>query len=477
MLAGFDHPLRRAAPTMTTRKPIRLNAFDMNCVGHINHGLWTHPRDRSAEYHTLAYWTDLARLLERGLFDGLFIADIVGVYDVYGGSLDLTLRESIQLPVNDPMLLVSAMAAATRHLGFGITVNLSCEAPYLLARRFSTLDHLSGGRIGWNIVTGYLDSAARATGLTGQIAHDERYARADEYLEVLYQLWEGSWEDGAVRRDRAARVFADPAKVHRITHRGRFYEVDGYHLAEPSPQRTPVLFQAGSSRRGQAFAARHAECVFISSGSREGTRQLVAALRRQAAEAGRDPGALKIFMGVTVVVGRSEAEARDKYADYARHASPGAGLAHFAAGTGVDYAAFALDDEITPADGSKPRGIESSLQRATDGRRGTTVRDLLGQMTLGGRYATIVGDPVQVADALTGWIDDTDIDGFNLTRTVTPESYEDFIDLVVPELQARGRYKRAYADGTLREKLFGAGPTLPATHAGAGYRRAPSDPA
>lgn len=186
------------------KKQILLNAFNMNCVGHINHGLWTHPRDTSTQYKTLDYWTDLARLLERGLFDGLFLADIVGVYDVYQDSADLTLRESIQLPVNDPLLTVSAMAAVTRHLGFGVTVNLTYEAPYLLARRFSTLDHLTDGRIGWNIVTGYLESAARAMGLSEQIAHDERYDRADEFLEVAYKLWEGSWDDDAVRADRRA---------------------------------------------------------------------------------------------------------------------------------------------------------------------------------------------------------------------------------------------------------------------------------
>ena len=162
------------------RKQILLNAFNMNCVGHINHGLWTHPRDRSTEYNTLEYWVEQARTLERGLFDGLFIADIVGVYDLYRGNVDVTLRESIQLPVNDPLLLVPAMAAATRHLGFGVTVNLTYDAPYLLARRFSTLDHLTRGRVGWNIVTGYLDSAARAMGLDGQFPHDERYDRADK---------------------------------------------------------------------------------------------------------------------------------------------------------------------------------------------------------------------------------------------------------------------------------------------------------
>lgn len=234
-------------------KQILLNAFNMNCIGHINHGLWTHPRDTSTQYKTLDYWTNLARLLERGLFDGLFIADIVGTYDIYGQSLDVTLKEAIQLPVNDPLLLVSAMAAVTRHLGFGLTANLTYEAPYLFARRLSTLDHLSNGRVGWNIVTGYLDSAARAMGLAQQPEHDRRYDQADEYLQVLYKLLEGSWADDAVVADREHRVYATPDKVRKVQHQGEFYKVEGYHLCEPSPQRTPVLFQAGSSPRGLAF--------------------------------------------------------------------------------------------------------------------------------------------------------------------------------------------------------------------------------
>jgi FMN-dependent oxidoreductase (nitrilotriacetate monooxygenase family) len=295
---------------MTLKKQILLNAFNMNCVGHINHGLWTHPRDRSSDYNTIEHWTDMARTLERGLFDGLFIADIVGVYDLYQGNVDTTLRESIQLPVNDPLMLVSAMAAVTQHLGFGVTVNLTYEQPYLLARRFSTLDHLTRGRIGWNIVTGYLDSAARAMGLSGQVAHDERYDRADEYLEVLYKLWEGSWEEGAVRADKAARVFADPARVHKVRHDGRYYKVDGYHLSEPSPQRTPVLFQAGSSGRGQRFAGRHAECVFISPPSKEAARKSVQSLREQLVQAGRRPDDVKVFVGAAVVTGATHKQAR-----------------------------------------------------------------------------------------------------------------------------------------------------------------------
>src|SRR5450830_624577 len=305
-MALVPFPSHRSTPgTPMPKKQLLLNAFNMNCVGHIQHGLWAHPRDRSTEYNTLSYWTDLARTLERGLFDGLFIADILGVYDVYQGNVDVTLRESVQLPVNDPLLLVSAMAAHTRHLGFGVTVNPLSELPYLLARRFSTLDQLTQGRFGWNIVTGYLDSAARALGLPNQIAHDERYDRADEFLEVLYKLLEGSWEDGAVRRDKAARVFADPARVHKVRHQGRYYQVEGYHLSEPSPQRTPVLFQAGTSGRGQLFA-------------------------------GRRPEDLKIVLGVTAVTGATNAEAQEKHADYVRYASPEAGLAHFAASLGLD---------------------------------------------------------------------------------------------------------------------------------------------
>jgi FMN-dependent oxidoreductase (nitrilotriacetate monooxygenase family) len=361
------------------KKQIRLNAFNMNCVGHINHGLWTHPRDRSTDYTSLEYWSDQAKLLERGKFDGLFLADIVGVYDVYQGSADLTLRESIQLPVNDPLLLVSAMAGVTKHLGFGVTVNLTYETPYLFARRMSTLDHLTRGRIGWNIVTGYLDSAARAMGLREQPEHDERYERAEEFMQVLYKLWEGSWEDGAVMRDRQRRVFADPAKVHPVKHDGRYYQVDGYHLSEPSPQRTPLLYQAGASERGQQFAARHAECVFISSQKPEAARKLVADLRDQAELAGRQRNDLKIFMGISVIVAPTEAEAREKYVEYCRYANPEAGLAHFAAGTGFDFSTYGIDQPIKPASSN---AMQSTVNAVTAPDAAWTVRKLLDQLAL-----------------------------------------------------------------------------------------------
>ena len=191
-------------------REIRLNAFDMNCVAHQSPGLWRHPRDRSWEYKDLEYWTELAQLLERGLFDGLFIADVLGLYDVYGGGPEATLREATQVPVNDPLALITPMAAVTRHLGFGLTASLSFEHPYPFARRLSTLDHLTKGRIGWNIVTSYQDSAARNLGYDKQLPHDVRYDRADEYMQVMYKLFEGSFEADAVVADQESGVWVDP---------------------------------------------------------------------------------------------------------------------------------------------------------------------------------------------------------------------------------------------------------------------------
>ncbi|WNJ93800.1 LLM class flavin-dependent oxidoreductase [Bosea sp. 685] len=451
------------------RKQIRLNAFDMNCVGHISHGMWTHPRDRSAHYTDIAYWQHLARTLERGLFDGLFIADIIGLYDVYKGGPETALITGAQTPLNDPILLAPIMAAVTEHLGFGITVNLTYEQPYLFARRFSTLDHLTKGRIGWNIVTGYLDSAARGLGQDKLQNHDGRYDVADEFMEVVYKLWEGSWEDDAVLRDRERRIFTDPSKVHRISHRGPHYQVDGIHLSEPSPQRTPLLYQAGSSDRGRRFAGEHAECVFVNGPSRAITRSVVEDIRRKAVAAGRRPDDVKAFVGVTVIVAPTEAEAQDLFAEYREHASADGGLAHFSASVGLDFAAYDPDEPISfVKNDANNSALEAITKRSPD--KVWTVRALREQMKLGSRNQPIVGSPSQVADQLAAWVEEADVDGFNLTRTVTPESVEAFVDLVVPELQDRGLYKTAYEEGPLRQKLFGA-PRLPDRHRAAQFRR------
>ena len=440
-----------------------LNAFDMAAPGHIQQGLWTHPRDRSADYARLEHWTDLARLLERGLFDGLFLADVLGVYDVYGGTPDAALRGAVQVPLLDPSMLVPAMAAVTTHLGFGVTCNLAYEPPYLFARRMSTLDHLTRGRIGWNVVTGYLDSAAQALGYAEQMRHDDRYDLADEYMDGVYALWEGSWADGAAARDAARGVFTDPTKVRRVEHRGRQYRISAMHLCEPSPQRTPVLYQAGASERGRRFAGRHAECVFVNGTTPAAVAALVADLRARAA-----PRPIKVLVGATVVVGRTERDARDLLADYARHADAEAALAHASASLGIDLARYGMDEPVAAGPTNAIQSNVAAMARVAG--PAWTKRKLLEQSVLGSRQSPIVGDPAQVADALQAWMAEADVDGFNLSRTVVPECLEAFINLVVPVLQERGLYKSAYAPGTYREKLFGQGPLLPPTHPAAGHR-------
>ena len=449
-------------------RQIRLNAFDMNCVGHIQQGMWRHPRDRSTDYLDLDHWTGLARTLERGLFDGLFLADVLGAYDVYEGSPAAAVRNAVQLPVNDPALLIPAMAHATTHLGFGVTANLSYEPPYVFARRMSTLDHLTRGRIGWNVVTGYLDSAARAMGLDRQVAHDDRYDVADEYMEVVYKLWEGSWADDAVLRDRERGVYADPARVRAVQHAGPRFPMQGMHLCEPSPQRTPVLYQAGSSGRGRRFAAAHAECVFVNGTSKGAVASIVADIRAQATACGRAPSDVLVLVGATVVVGATDADAGLKLADYQRYASAEGALAQTSGSLGVDFATYAPEDPVRMV---QTNAVVSNLEAITRPDQVMTKRKLVESFVLGGRQAPIVGGPDRVADELLSWVREADVDGFILARTVTPECFEDFIELVVPRLQARGAYKERYAPGTLREKLFPqGGARLPAVHPAAAYR-------
>lgn len=440
-------------------KQILLNAFDMNSAGHINHGLWTHPRDQSHRFNELSYWTDLAKTLEQGLFDGLFLADITGVYDVYQNGIELTLKESIQLPSHDPSTLVSAMAAVTQNLGFGITVNLSYETPYQFARRFASLDHLTHGRIGWNIVTGYLDSAERLIGQKGLKQHDLRYAQAEEFLELCYKFWEGSWENDAVVKDRQNRIFTEPAKVHSIRHQGQFYQSEGVFQVSPSPQRTPVLFQAGASPRGLTFATQHAEAIFIGGDKPEKIKQQVEKIRSLATAQCREAEAIKIFIGITVVSAETDALAQEKLAEYCHYASPEAGLAHYSSSVGIDLSQFTEQETIPYQQTNSIASVNNKFKEQK-----ITVADLKDQHVLGGRYPLIVGSGATVAEQLIHLIDETGIDGFNLTRTVAPESHQDFIRWVIPELQQRGRYKTAYSEGTLRHKLFQQGNLLSAQH-------------
>jgi len=454
-------------------KAIRFNAFDMNCVAHQSPGLWTHPRDHALDYNRIEHWIELARLLERGKFDALFLADVLGIYDVYAGSPDAALTEAVQVPVNDPLLLVPAMAAATEHLGFGVTCTLSYEHPYPFARRMSTLDHLTRGRIGWNIVTGYLNSAAKGMGMARQTEHDTRYDIADEYMEIVYRLWEESWQDDAVLRDKVLRVFADPARIHRVRHEGKYFSLDAIHLCEPSPQRTPVLYQAGASGRGRRFAARHAECVFINGPSPQVIAPIVADLRRLTAEAGRDPADLVIFSMATVITARTGAAARAKLEEYRAHASEIGALVLMSGWTGVDFSRLGLDDVVRYDRGDAQTSALEAFTTADPGRQWTT-REIARHAAIGGRGPVFVGSHAEVADALQDWVAKTDVDGFNLAYAVMPETFADLVELVVPELQRRGVYKTEYAPGTLREKLYGPGHArLKPSHPAAAFRTGP----
>lgn len=454
---------------------IHLNAFDMACAGHQSPGLWRHPEDQSFRYRDLEYWTSLARLLEAGSFDSLFIADVLGAYDVYQGSADAAVTDGVQVPVNDPLLMVSAMAAVTSHLGFGVTVSSTYEQPYALARKFGTLDHLSKGRVGWNIVTSYLDSAARNMGRDRQVPHDERYEAAEEFLDVCYKLWESSWEDGAVVRDKARGVFADPGKVHPIEHQGRYFSVPGVFLCEPSPQRTPLLFQAGASASGLAFAARHAEAVFFIEPRPELLRPKVARLRELAKGQGRDPRSLKVFPLMTVVTAATDAEARAKLADYQRYASYDGALALYGGWTGIDLSGYDPDRPLRYADTDAMRSALETFTTA-DPAREWTPREIARFVGIGGRGPVVAGGPGTVADEMERWISEADVDGFNLAYAITPGTFQDIVEHLVPELRARGLLRTAYAGSTLRESLYGTGQArLRDDHPGARYRRNQAD--
>lgn len=448
---------------------IRFNAFDMHCVVHQSAGLWRHPDDRAAR-KDLTYWKELAKLLEHGRFDGLFIADVLGVYDIYGGSDEAAISHAIQIPVGDPLLLVSAMAAVTEHLGFGVTAGTGFEHPYPFARRMSTLDHLTGGRIGWNVVTGYLPSAARNMGQDDQPAHDSRYDHADEYLEVLYKLWEGSWEDDAVVCDRDRGVFTDPAKVHHIGHAGRYFTVPGIHLTHPSPQRTPVIYQAGASPRGIQFAAGNAEAIFTAAPTKEMLAKTVVRIRQELEKAGRDPYGVKVFNLATVITGENDDAAHAKHLEYSAYGDPVGALVLMSGWAGVDLARYGLDEPLSNVESNAMLSAVTSLQQGGPNGAGWTVRDIAEQCTIGNIGPLLVGSGATVADALQEWVAETDVDGFNLAYAITPGSFADFIEYVVPVLTERGAYQGAYTPGTLRNKLLGNGDRLPESHRGASYR-------
>ncbi len=453
-----------------TRKRIYLNAFNQNTVVHQSPGLWVRDDDTMINYKNLDHWIEFAKLIERGKFDAIFLADVVGTYDVYGGTRDASVAAAAQMPCNDPMLLIPAMAAATEHLGFGFTSSMMQAHPFTFARQISTLDHLTKGRIGWNIVTSYLESTGRAYGLDGLPEHDVRYSMADEYCRLCYKLWEDSWAEDAVVVDRTRGVYAEPARVRDIEHEGTYYKMSGCHISEPSPQRTPVLFQAGASERGTSFAADHGECVFVIGSKPEIDGQYLRNVREKMRQRGRNPEDVLGFAYMKVVVGGTEAEAQAKYDEFLGQVSYEGAMSLMCGWSGMDLSGLEPDAPIEYIETNAVRTFFHSFTDA-DPTREWTVRDIVNYIGIGGAGPVLVGTPEQIADQLEDWVE-AGVDGFNLSYSTIPGSFVDFIDGVVPVLQQRGRVQKEYGEGTLREKLFPhIGPRIRAPHPAGVCRR------
>lgn len=449
-------------------KKIHLGIFDINTLNQMTQGLWAHPDNQSYRYKELNFWIELAQLLERGLFDFMFFADSYGYPN---HKRELTYREAVYAPTNDPMLLIPALAAATKHLAFVTTASPVYELPFPNARRFSTLDHLTNGRIGWNVVATGGISGAEAFGRSGILPHDERYEQAEEFMEVSYKLLEGSWEDDAVTGDKLSRRYADSSKVHIVKHEGRYFQMTAAHSSEPSVQRTPVLFQAGSSDRGRDFAAKHAEGVFLKAPTAEALRAQVQDIRRRAAAYGRGPEQIKIFTGLSAVVGRTKEEAQRKLESYRSYASKEAALLTYETSTGIDLTALDPDAPFTNLQTEQGR---THTERYTK-HSGfiPTVQDVIDNFSAKEfRGITVAGTAEEIADQMQYWVEETGVDGFNLERYVLPGGHRDFVEQVVPVLQQRGIFRERYEETTLRERLFGKGATrLADTHPGAAFRR------
>ncbi|KAK0612131.1 luciferase-like domain-containing protein [Immersiella caudata] len=440
------------------KKQLIVNAFVMMCSGHQSPGLWRHPDDESWKFGDVDHWVNLAKLLEEAKFHGIFIADVLGGYDVYKKSLDPAAISGAQWPVNEPLSVVPTMAAATKSIGFGVTVSTTYEEAYHLARRLATVDHLTKGRLGWNIVTSYLDSAARNMGRKEQVAHDDRYLQAHEYLQTIYKLLLSSWRDDAVTLNRTSGIYTDPSLLRPINHQGRFFSVPGPAITAPSPQRLPLLLQAGTSRAGKLFAAEHAEAVFVSAHSPQVVAKNIAEIRTLASEKfGRDGKDIKVLALVVPVLGKTEEEARAKLKDYRQYASTEGALALWGGWTGIDLEPYGDEEELRHVESNAVRSTVDAYARFSKGGEKWTKHTVAEHVRLGGNGPLLVGTAEQVAEELEVWVEEADVDGFNFGYVLFPQSFKDIAELLVPELRKRGLFWDDYVvpRGTYRENFYG----------------------
>ncbi|MDX2377689.1 NtaA/DmoA family FMN-dependent monooxygenase [Microbacterium sp. LRZ72] len=418
---------------------------------------WAHPRSESLGYLDPQHWIGMAKTLEEAGFDFLFFAGGYG-YPLIDGDLPRVAAEKgINFPALDPDYLIPVLAQHTERLGFVVTQTTGLDHPVQLARRFSTLDHLTGGRIGWNIVTGASQNAvADVFGHDQMVPHDTRYAMAAEYVELASRFWETGWDDDAYVGDRDSGVLARRDGIRPVVYDGEHYRSRGYFGSPPSPQRTPVLFQAGTSPAGRAFAAAHAECVFVQATTPARTAAAVADIRRLAAEAGRDPQVIRLMVGLTVFVGETAEQAREYEAQFDAMQTDEIVASLYAGNTGIDLLALDPDQtlqQVMDAGGPVGQMGTSNIERFL-GEDAPTVREILDQLRgRGTRGFRIVGDPVQVADQIEQLIAETDLDGFLIEPVFPPHDLEDFGRLVMPLLRERGRLRDGEPGNTLRARL------------------------
>ncbi|MEV7413907.1 LLM class flavin-dependent oxidoreductase [Streptomyces sp. NPDC089919] len=426
----------------TPPRTLHLNAFLMN-AGH-HDAAWRHPRTQPERITDLSYFQDLARAAERGRLDSVFLADGVALWgkvrhNALGGF--------------EPLTLLSALAAVTEHVGLIATVSTTFNEPYHVARKFASLDHLSGGRAGWNIVTSGSVDEARNFNREEHLEHAVRYERAREFLDVTTKLWD-SWEDDAILLDREAGVYADTAKVHPIEHRGEHFQVRGALNVPRSPQGRPLLVQAGSSEDGKEFAAEFAEAVFTAQQTLADAQAFYKDLKSRLPRFGRSERELLVLPGICPVIGSTEAEARRLEQELTDLQVPEYGLAQLSGMLGTDLTGLPLDGplpelpEERQINGNKSRfTLVAELAR----RDGLTLRELIARLGGGRGHRVFAGTPEQIADELEEWFTRGAADGFNIMPPYLPGGLDDFVDQVVPVLQARGLFRTEYTGRTLRD--------------------------
>lgn len=435
---------------MTQRQNEQLHLAAFVTAGPGRPGGWRYPASESG-WLDVGYYQTIARTLEQGLFDMAFFADILAVPDRYQGSLDSQLRYGALGALRlDPLVVLTAMAAVTRRLGLAATRSTSYYQPFEIARSLATLDHLSAGRSAWNVVTSFQDAEAHNFSNNGQVPRHRRYDRADEFLEVVHQLWD-SWEDGALQLDRETPLFADPQKVHQIDHKGEWFRVRGPLNVPRPPQGYPVIVQAGASDRGRDFAAQWADVIFVSHDSFDSAKAFYKEMKDRVKQKGRDPASLKILPAATPLLGETHALAQEKARVLRDLVEPVAGLSTLSYHLDVDLGQYPLDAALPDIDVPGVKGHYDEVREATD-------RDQLTLKELGRRYGSryegdFVGTATQVVDGLEHWFREGAADGFMVAAPHQPGGFEEFVRLAVPELQRRGLFRSHYGGQTLRDHL------------------------